>query len=219
MELLDWLFVILLSLAIFAAIFLVISLVGWIADSQKLNSVTAINPNKKQRRAWLQYRLELTNQISKKRNHALFAVIFAAVFAGGSFYIQYHQSTSLTAKDSENVVQGYFILQELEKQLTELPTSGNEKKAQATIYELYSRLFSYGSNVPEPRLGKEEKLVLKQLYTRMKQLGINLAGLSITQLKTEDVNTGYLNDIKRTQLAQEKVFEHFKVDKAALEQE
>lgn len=219
MELLDWLFVILLSLAIFAVIFLVISLVGWTVGSQKLSKVSALKPNKKQRRAWLEYRLELTNQISKKRNQAVFALIFAAVFAGGSFYIQYHQSTSLTAKDSENVVQGYFILQELEKQLTELPNSSNEKKTQATIYELSSRLVSYGSNVPEPRLGKEEKLVLKQLYTRMKQLGINLAGLSITQLKTEDVNTGYLNDIKRTQLAQEKVFEHFKVNKTALQQE
>lgn len=129
MELLDWLFVILLSLAIFAVIFLVISLIGWTVGSQKLSKVSALKPNKKQRRAWLEYRLELTNQISKKRNHAVFALIFAAVFAGGSFYIQYHQSTSLTAKDSENVVQGYFILQELEKQLTELPNSSNKKDA------------------------------------------------------------------------------------------
>lgn len=219
MELLDWLFIILLSLAIFAIIFMFISIAAWVTNQQKLNKVSAMKPSKKQRRAWLRYCVDLMDKVSKNRNNVIFAVIFSIVFAGGSYYIRYYQSTSLTATDSENVVQGYFIVQELEKQLKELSTTSNEKKAQSTIYDLSSRLVSYGSNVPEPRLGKDEKLVLKQLYTRMKQLGINLAGLSIKQLKNKEVNSGYLNDIKRTQVAQEQVFNHFKVDKSALQQE
>lgn len=219
MELLDWLFVILLSLAIFISIFMLISGIGWITEYQKLNKVSAMKPSKKHMRAWLRYRLNLTDKVSKYRNNVIFAVIFSILFAGGSYYIRHYQSTSLTIKDSENVVQGYFIVQELEKHLTELPTTTNEKKVQNTIYDLSSRLVSYGSNVPEPRLGKDEKLVLKQLYTRMKQLGINLAGLSIEQLKIKEVNSGYLKDIKRTQDAQEQVFAQFKVDKSALQQE
>lgn len=217
MEILDWFFIGLLSVAILCLFFTVVFFVLNLNARKKIRALKKKRPKKKsKRKKWL--RVYKQQERSKKRYVKWMVALFIFGFlAGGSaFYSRYYQATNLNADDSKALVQGYLLVDEINKNLEQVPTTKNPEQLKNTIYELTSRLSSYGARQANGRLEEEGRLKLNRLYKNMKELGINLSNLPVEVLKNETTYEGYLADVKKVQENQKEVFRHFHIDEAAL---
>ncbi|MHC5247185.1 hypothetical protein [Enterococcus sp. LJL90] len=216
MEFLDWLFIIMLSLAILCVLFALFCLVSWIANGKSLKKLKKKRPAKKRIKRWRRACREIEKKKKRFRTLFLIFLILGAILTPVSLYIRYYQATTLSTDNSDALVQGYMLTQEIENNIGEATTTDNPEELQATIYDVAARLASYGTETPDSRLSQEGKLLLTDLFQRMKRLGINLSGISIQQLQVPEQNKSYLSDIERLKNSQEKVFEYFRIDQASL---
>lgn len=216
MEILDWLFVGLLSAAILFVLLAILFFVIWIKNSGKLKKNRKRRPSKRNKKKWMRLNARFKKRAQKARNRFVLILVLAGVFFAGGFYIRYYQSTNLDVKDQEALVQGYFIIDELEQRIEAISDTDNPQKDLATIYDLSARLANYGARVPNSRLSKEGKVIMSQLFDRMKRLGLNLSGISLKQLQEEEIRNSYIEDISKVQGSQEKAFEFYRIKESSL---
>ena len=219
MELLDWLFIGLLSLAILSLIFLLVFLTLWVTNGGKLKKLQEAKPKKKKKRK--RWRRECRQAQQKKRRALRWLLIFlilTGIGAGGAFYTRYYQATNLMQEDSDALIQGYFLLTSIEEQLNQVQGTDNPKKVQGTIYELSARLANYGARRASGRLSVEGQTLLNRLYVNMKELGLNLGNQTVETLQNQEALDGYLADLEKTTTNQKKVFEHFRINEESLKQ-
>lgn len=219
MELLDWIFIGLLSLAILSFVFSLIS--GGLA--LKLRNKIKISKNKRFKNK--QKRKRNKRQISKlerqKKKQVSIWLLFMTVFVvtiSGAFYSRYYQSTNLGSEDANAIAQGYNLTKQIEEQLSQInEDDANVEKIHKNIYELSSQLSSYGVRKANGRISQEGQLLLNRLYTNMKELGLNLSNQSVDNLTDSTLMEGYLTDIEKIKQNQQKVFDYFRIDKAMLQ--
>ena len=219
MELLDWFFIILLSLAILSLVFFVGFMIFSIHIGNNIRSMKKIRlKNKRKRKKQLRQRRELEKKRKKQIRLVTTFLVCTLVFGSGALYSRYYQATNLGKKDSDAIVQGYYLMNEIQGQLEQVETTENEVKLQKNLYDLSARLASYGAREANGRLSDEGKILLNRLYTNMKELGLNMANQSIETLRNKGVLEGYLADIKKAKENQAKVFTYFNVNENALKQ-
>lgn len=218
MEILDWLFIGLLSLAILCFVFTVIYFVLRTMTTKKLKQVEHRRPKKKEKRKkWARHCRMLAKKAKKELKKALILLSIGLLALAGAFYSQYYQATNLGKKDSAALVQGYYLVTEISEQVQKAPTTDNPQKVQATLRNLSARLASYGARSADRRLSEEGQAMLNRLYKNMKELGLNMNNQSIDSLKNPDTYASYLTDIEKTEANQKKVFQHFHIDEKSLQ--
>ncbi|WP_087639329.1 MULTISPECIES: hypothetical protein [unclassified Enterococcus] len=132
--------------------------------------------------------------------------------------MRYHQATNLGDRDSDGIVEGYYLLNETSQQLEAIEQTENIEKTRKNIRELAAKLSSFGVRYADPRLSVEGQQLLNRYYSQMKELGLNLNNQSIESLKGKETYDIYMSDIKKGQMMQKKVFDYFKVNEGALQQ-
>lgn len=218
-EILDWFFIILLSLAIVVLICAIFQFLSSISKNKIINELKKQrNKNKRKRKKMIVQRKKLEYQRKKERTRAIVFFLVGGLAIGGAFYSRYYQSMNLSEKDSTAVVQGYLLNTEIERQLASIDKEENIEKTKKNIQELSARLASYGARRADGRLSKEGQLMLNQLYKNMKELGLNLSNQSLDSLKEKDTLASYQEDVKKIQANQTKVFTYFHVDESALKE-
>ena len=219
MEILDWLFIILLSLAILALIFAFFQLVSSTAKNKKIEALKKQrSKNKRKRKKITVQRKKLERLKKKERKRSIVFIIIGMIAAGGAFYSWYYQSMNLGEQDSTAVVQGYLLNTQLEAQLTAIDKGKNVEKTKKNILDLSARLANYGARRADGRLSKEGQLMLNQLYKNMKELGLNLSNQSIHSLQEGETLAGYQEDIKKIKTNQKQVFDYFHIDESSLKE-
>ncbi|WP_265459929.1 hypothetical protein [Enterococcus sp. HY326] len=218
MEFLDWLVIGLLSLAVLCLLFAIVCLVNWYIKSKQLQVHRKQRPPKKKPlvKRWRRTMHGINQQKRIFRKRFFILLLLGSLLIPLSFYVRYYQATTLSSGNSDALVQGYALTQEIERDLKDVSTTDNPEQLQATIYDVAARLASYGTETPDPRLSQEGKLLMKDLFERMKRLGINLSGISIEQMQDPDQNGSYLSDVERLKSSQQKVFEYFRIDESTL---
>lgn len=219
MELLDWIFIGLLSLAILCFVFSLVN--SWLVIKLRVKIKGLQNKRFKN----IQKRKKNKRQVSKlerqKSKYIKMGLLFFTCFLvviGGALYSRYYQSTNLGQEDANAIAQGYQLTKEIEKQLTEINAEGaNVEKIHKNIYELSSQLSSYGVRKANGRLSEEGQLLLNRLYTNMKELGLNLSNQSADELTDSQAMEGYLVDIERIKQNQKQVFTYFRVNQTMLQ--
>lgn len=159
-------------------------------------------------------------EIKRKKQGWMFVicVILTCVLSGTAFYARYYQATNLGDRDSEGIVQGYYLLNETSNQINTLSESNNSEKSGNNLRELAAKLSSFGMRGADGRLTEEGQRLLTRYYNQVKELGLNLNNQSVEILSNVETRDTYLNDLQKAQNTQGKIITYFKINEDALKQ-
>ncbi|MBO0439871.1 hypothetical protein [Candidatus Enterococcus ikei] len=217
MSVLDWLFIGLLSIASLCLVFVLVFILLSVSTKQRMTELRKkkLRNEKKQKRR----KKEIIFLKRKSKSQLVTAVVMffcGALFMAGSFYSRHYQQTHLSQRDSEAIVQGYYLINNIEEQLQAASTSENKAKISKNIIELAGRLTSYGARMADVRLSVEGQSTLTRMYQLMKELGVNLNNQPKEFLDNDQRLEEFADDIKKAKTQQKKVFSYFKVNEDAL---
>lgn len=220
MSTLDWSFVALVSGVLLFTFFGLVLLFVAGKNRKKLRLLKKKRPpkNKKKRRRFTQAKRKLARSFRKQLTWGLLLLVFAGFCSGGAMYSRYYQQNRLNREESEAIVQGYYILDELAKQLENVNKNENPQKSIKNIRNLSAKMVSFGFTKSSATLKEEKQVLLNRYFNTMKQLGTNLNEQTVEALQQEETFNGYMNDIKKMEDSQKEIFKQFKINEAALKQ-
>lgn len=178
-----------------------------------------MRPKNKQRRKGLKKRVLILQTKSRKQfKFGMIFFLFCGLLVGGAAFSRYHQATNLGDRDSDGIVEGYYLLNTTFEQLNALEKTVNIEKSRKNLRELSAKLSGFGARYADPRLTIEGQRLLNKYYNQMKELGLNLNNQSIESLQEKTTLDNYLQDVEKVKMNQEKAFTYFKVNESALKQ-
>ncbi|MEI5993838.1 hypothetical protein [Candidatus Enterococcus mansonii] len=217
MEILDWLFIGLLSFAILCFVLMLIFLTVLVLTGKKLEQLRTKRPKHKLKvKKWKKACRRLIKKRNQQIRYVIFFLLIGIVGVSGAFYSRYYQATNLGKRDSDALIQGYFLIDGIEEQLNQVQEADNPKKIQGTLYDLSARLASYGAHSANGRLSEEGQKKLNRLYSNMKELGVNLGSQTLESLSNPETLKSYKSDVKTAQGNQKKVLKYFRINEASL---
>lgn len=208
-----------ISISIILFILMIVSLIQFILAKKEIKKLIANKPkNKKKRRRWKQNVLKLENNKSKKLKYMLFSLLGTIVIGGASGYAKYYQSTTISGQDIDNIVYGYYLLENVEEQINKIDKN-NDKKGSDNLHTLGISLSSFASKKGSEKGVEEAQVLLNQYYSRVGQFGVNLSSQNFEELKkSKEKQSEYLEDIKRVKITQKKVIDYYKIDESSLKE-
>lgn len=219
MSLLDWVFIGTLASAILFALFSLLSIFFLISARKKVLQLTKTRSKNTKKRKKIKRMLKKAKvNYKKQRWNVVICIILACVMGAAAFYSRYYQATNLGEKDSQGIVQGYYLLNETSSQINTLNESSNPEKSENNLRELAAKLSSFGMRGADGRLTEEGQQLLTRYYNQVKELGLNLNNQSVEMLSNAETRETYSKDLQKVQKTQEKIITYFKINKSALEQ-
>lgn len=219
MTILDWFFIGCCSAFLITFVIGVFSLILSVSTNKNFNDLKRKRPkNKTKRKRWQRACQQLKKKKQGQVKRGIILIILSILFASSGLYARYYQMTNLSSSDSRIIVQGYFISEEINQTFQELQNGANVEESKEKLMELTSLLTSYGTSTPSNGLSKDGQKVLNRYYVQLREYGTNAYSLSSEQLNNQETISTYLEDLKRVQQTQKKVFEEFGVDETALKQ-
>lgn len=221
MEILQWAFIVGISLAIISLIFILYFIASFISQGKGIKKAQPIKTKNKRKKKKLANELDKMKVKRKKaRRNIIIFLLLAVSFAGGSYYITYYQSTNLSVEDTQNITDGFYYLRDLQQELEAIQSGEtDEAKSKQTITFIVTSLAGYSVKKANTLNTIEGQRALNRYYSSMSELGINISRRA-TQLYTDpDVIAESLTDIEKTTGHQRQAFKFFKVDESALQSE
>lgn len=218
MSVLDWLFIGLLSTAILCLLFVVVFFIQSLVDGGRRKKLQKKRIKNKRKRKKLKREIQrLRRKQTAGLRNALLLLVLGGALGGGAFYSRYYQSHTLGEKDTDAIVQGYYLIDTIEQALNAEDALDNPGKTANTIRDLTGRLSSYGTRVANRRLTTEGQSLLNRQYGYMKELGVNLYAKVDQYLESPEQLAIVQQDIEKIKTQQKKVFEHFKINESSLQ--
>lgn len=219
MSILDVVFIGSLSAAILFAFFSIIFFIIHFIARKQVNKLKKIRvKNKKKRRIQKKKLSILTKKSRRQFRFGIAFLILGLLLGGGASFTRYYQATNLGSRDSETIVEGYYLLEKTTEHLTNVKESSNMEKSRNNLRELSAKLSGFGVKFADSRLTMEGQRLLNKYYKQVKELGLNLNNQSIENLQQEAIKDQYMANIQKIQTQQKKVFTYFKVNESALKQ-
>lgn len=219
MSTLDWSFIALLSSALLFFLLGLLSVILAMRTKQKLLLYRKRKPkNKRKRKQFLFQRKRLIDQKKRQLTTSAVLLILMLLTLSGAYYSRYYQRNHLYIKDSDSIVQSYYLVNEAKTQLMNIKTGENPQKAVKNLREISLTLSSYGARKAYQGLATDGQLLLNRHFAMLKELGVNLSSQTLETLEEAEVLDGYFNDLQKVVDSQKKVFVRFKVNEAALKQ-
>lgn len=221
MTTLDWIFMVMLVLAILSGLFFVLFLFMSIGTKRKINLISKQKPKNKNKRKKLYFtKKKLVKQRKKQRNSALLFLLLIGLFAGSGLYARYYQSTNLTTDDSDSIVQGYYLLRDFDSELGKAGQGAdNQTKIDGNLRYLSSAMSSFGTKRASTVNSEEGQLALNRLYDAIKELGTNAVNNYTKFYNDPQLVEEYQKDIQNAKKYEKKVLELYKVNESALQKQ
>ncbi|MBO0470111.1 hypothetical protein JZO66_06115 [Enterococcus sp. DIV0242_7C1] len=215
---LDWSFVVLLSSAFLFTLFSLVLLLNVFKSKKRLKAIKRKRPpkNKKRRKRFFVAKRKLQVTLKKQIMWTIILIFMAGGTSAGAVYSRYYQQNKLNGKESESIVQSYYILTELTTQLENVNKNENPQKSIKNVRGLSNKLVSYGFITASVSLKEEKQHLLNRYFIGVKELGKNLSEQSVETLQEKEAYQGYMNDIEKIKANQTEVFKEFKINEAAL---
>lgn len=216
---LDWIIIGAISLGILCLLLMVVTFAGMLQARGRLKQLGTKPKGSSSKKRWRRQKNRYSQLQKKRLKSTIGLLITTLVISGIGGYAKYYQMTNMTAADTENIVTGYYLIEQMTEQLNGLEGSENDEKINSNIHTLAVRMASFSAKKGSDRGTKESQLLLNRYYARMGQLGVNLASQKAQGLKADqDLLQSYLQDIERVEESQTKVLTFYKVDKKSLAQ-
>lgn len=217
MNILDWLFIGLLSAALLCALFLLVMLVQRVLTGRKRAVLEQRRIKNKRKQKKIKKKIRQLKRVQQKQlRNILMLLILSISLGGGAYYSLYYRSHRLDTSDSEGIVQGYHLIAAIEEKLDSEEAVTNPKKTANTIKEMSGRLSSYGTRVASQRLTLEGQSLLNRQFTYMKELGINLYSQKDEFISNPEQVSLVKEDLVKIKEQQKKVLDHFNISEASL---
>lgn len=216
---LDWLIIGAISLGIICLLLLILSFAASLRARSQLRKLGGKPTGRSVKKKWRRQKNRYTKTQKSAFKSGSWLLLMTLVISGIGGYAKYYQMTNMTAADTENIVTGYYLLDQMTEQLNAIESSENDEKLNANIHTLAVRMASFSSKKGSDRGTKESQLLLNRYYARMGQLGVNLASQKAEVLKEDqELLQSYIQDIERVEESQNKVLAFYQVDEKSLAQ-
>lgn len=212
MTVFDWVLVIGVSITILLFISLCVFLFRGIGLSKKIRTIEKSKKKGKKKKK------ELRGLLSKKKKNSriiFFSLISMLMFGGSTFYAKWYQSTNLQDVDMDNLVFGYYLLDQMGKQFDSVG-SEDSKKIEENIHSLALKISAFSSKSGSDKGTKESQVLLNRYYSRFGQFGVNVASQNYDDIKN-NVDE-YKDDIKDIKSVQKKALDYYKINEESLKQ-
>nr|WP_242700736.1 hypothetical protein [Enterococcus sp. DIV0212c] len=191
----------------------------WFQTSRKRQMLKMRRTKNKQKRRKLKKELaRLQRQKQRQVRNSLIFLVVSVLLIAGAFYTRFYQQTSLSANDGEIIVQSYFLVDSIEKDIQGIQNGADPEKSQEKISTMTALMVTYGNLPPSGSLTKDRQQMLKKYYQGIRELGMNLNSQAARRLGEPEIVEGYLSDIKQLKQSQQQIFQTFKVNESALKQ-
>ncbi|MFW7431152.1 hypothetical protein [Vagococcus carniphilus] len=219
---LEW---ILLGTFIGSLVLLILGLVFLFLVILDGKNIKKIKKSKKSRKKSKQKaRANELNKLQKKKKKSRIAFIICLIFSillgGAAGYITYYQSVNLSQKDSESVVEAYYLLIDFEKELKDVQNGKiDEKKFVDMARQQSSRMASFNSKRASELNKEEGQILLNRYYNVVKEIGVNSSSQLQDFTNDKELVEEFLKDINKAKTYQKDVFKFYKVDEKTLEKQ
>ena len=195
MLLIEWVILISASLAILSVIMFFIFFASFLRRKGQLKKILESKPKRRRdQRKWRRAIKDLEkNKQNNRKGLVLFCVLMTiSIITGG--YTKYYQMTNMTTMDTDNIVSGYYLLDQIQEQfVTVSQGEGDEEQLATNIYTLAIRMASFSAKKGSDRGSEESQLLLNRYYARMGQFGVNLSSQDYKNLASQpEVMKNYL---------------------------
>ena len=206
-----------ISATILLLILMIVSFIQVFLVNREYSALEKAKPkSKRRRRRWRRALDEIEDKRSKKIRITLFSLLAALLIGGGTGYAKYYQSTTISEQDIDNIVYGYYLLEQIEEQIQGISET-SDQKSEENIHTLAVSLSSVASKKGSDRSTVDAQILLNQYYARIGQFGVNISSQNFKELKeTPDKQEEYLNDIATIKKTQKKVIDFYKIDEKSL---
>lgn len=208
-----------IAISILLFILMVTSIFLLVSAKKNLKKLENCKPkDRKKRKRWKRDVRAAENKKSKQVRFVLFSLLGTLLIGGGTGYAKYYQATTISEQDTDNIVYGYYLLDQLEDQVKQVDKQ-NEKKASENIHTIAVSMSSFASKKGSDRSKEDAQIILNQYYARLGQLGINVSSQNFSELKKDKAKQDeYLEDIKNVRVTQKKVIKYYKIDESSLKE-
>lgn len=215
----EWVIIGAISLGILCLLLMIAAFVASFRAKSQLKQLGTKPKGTSAKKKWRRQKGRYTKASKNSLKTGVALALTTLVISGIGGYAKYYQMTNMTAVDTENIVTGYYLIDQMSEQLKAIEGSDNDEKSNSNIHTLAVRMASFASKKGSDRGTKESQLLLNRYYARMGQLGVNLASQKVQALKADKVLLeSFLNDIERATESQKKVLSFYKVDEKSLAQ-
>ncbi|MGO3732934.1 MAG: hypothetical protein ACTJHC_07105 [Vagococcus sp.] len=110
--------------------------------------------DKRKKRRWKKtLALEKKNK-TKWVKTSLFSLIGTVLIGAGAGYAKFYQATNISEQDTDNIVYGYYLLDQMEEQLKDIEKK-NDNKSASNIHKIAVSLSSFASKKGSDRSVEE----------------------------------------------------------------
>lgn len=216
MNFFDWSIIIGISITILLFISFILFFMSSIRIKKVLNKQQKNKPkSKRKRKKWSNEIKLLKKKKSSQIRFMIFSIIGVFIIGGATGYARWYQSTNLQDTDMDSLVYGYYLVDQIDKQLKDAEGE-NSKKNEENIHKLSLQISSYSSKKASDKGTKESQILINRYYARLGQFGINLASQNYDGLKENIAE--YQQDIVNIKTAQKQVLDFYKINENSLKQ-
>lgn len=216
MTILDWFFIVSLSLASICIVFAGISFYLMIQTNRAVKKAKRTKVKKKKQKQKKRKIRKLIKKSKKQRTAGVILSLIFLLFTTAAGYSLYYQAMHLSPKDSKAVVQGYYLVDTFEKELKSAKTTDNDVKTGKNLKLLASQLSSYGIYKATIRNTEQGQKILNKYYRTMKELGVNVSSQPDEFFQDETLLKEFETDLAAIKKNQEAVVSYFKINEKAL---
>lgn len=221
MSVLEWVFIVGLAATFLFFIFGFYFFILFLSSRSKESALKKKKLKNKKKKKKNRIKLKkIIKQKSSRFKTFITLFILAFFFLGGSVYLKYYQSLSLSKDDSDSIVKSYFLIRDFEGQIEKAKNESDDaENIQKNIRYLSTTMASYGTLSASPLNTEEGQLALNRYYNSIKQLGVN-ASINYTNFYgNQKLCDEYLEDIKNVEKYEKIVFDYYKVSEAEFKEE
>lgn len=219
MEVLQWIFISGLSLAIITLIFTLYYFCVFVFLQKKTKEL----PTKKSRSKGLRKRQAQARELLfKKRKKTLRNFVISLVtsigFFAGAFYVTYYQSTNLSKEDSQSLTDSYYYVRDLQQELQKIENGQtNVAESKQAITYIATSLASYSIRTASTLNTVEGQSVLNRYYSSLAELGINVSKQLAQMYEDPTIASEILTDFDKVKRYQKKAIDFYKINESLLE--
>lgn len=217
MDTLEIILIVGIAVTILLFILLIVYLIQFIVARKKCKELATRKVKNKKKRKRLKLELEgYQEKSAKKLRGFLFSLLACILLASGTGYTKFYQATTISEYDIDNIVYGYYLLEQMEQQIIDID-SNDEVKTSENIHTLAISLSSFSAKKGSDKGRKEAQILLNQYYSKIGQFGVNISSQNFEELKeNKEKQEEYLSDIAKVKTNQNKVIEYYKIDETSL---
>lgn len=219
MTLIEWVILTSVAGAIVSLIMTIVGIFGLVRTKKKLTKIKASKPQtRKAKGAWRRQIKKNKDSVDNFKRTIIICLLSMILVSSVGGYIYYYQMTNLTKVDTDNIVSGYYLLDQIEEQLA-LATKeeADSEQVKNNIHTIAIRIASFSAKKGNDRGSREGQQLLNRYYAKVGQFGINLSSQSYQELvEKPSTQTAYLEDIKGILETQKKLLDFYTIDEASL---